>query len=525
MASGLETAGSPIISCECGAATEERANALESHSSSHEVRRWHDAFQPIQLIYIVCVTTVGLFIVYVRQRVPGMGGNDITYSLLVLCALCLFPKGTASAKGSKTAPGGSDNNRSASLPSSVQDSRVLSPAPSRLYYLDNLKVFMTFSVILHHITIGYGSAGGVDGFVIGNFHNWFSSASVVVLCVNQSYFMCAFFFISGYFTPSSLARKGVQEFVRDKFMRLGLPLFAFFLLFNGVVRWFAVVVVAEESMSGYWPVGLGPPWFLQVLLLFNFVFVFLIGVDGVPTVDCPTPRCILCLGAGVGLVQGFFMMLGFTLWGIPLAQGSLPFDILFFAGGCLAKKNQWLPKFQQTMLALSSPAVVLVHCVAFLCILMTALFGPAGPYHQCTTSEVPAEASPLTWSTVLSSLLVMGVMMGLMTVSVSMCVFRWFAVNANASSAATVFFSEAAYGVYIMHPLVWPVVSWTYVKILRTMGYTLSFALCDGLVTSSDDIGVGAVACGWLYTLTLSNFILWPLAFYVRKLPGLRNVL
>ena len=35
--------------------------------------------------------------------------------------------------------------------------------------------------------------------------------------------MCVFFFISGYFTPSSLARKGLRGFLRDKFKRLGLP--------------------------------------------------------------------------------------------------------------------------------------------------------------------------------------------------------------------------------------------------------------------------------------------------------------
>merc|ERR1712072_1290309 len=35
--------------------------------------------------------------------------------------------------------------------------------------------------------------------------------------------MALFFFISGYFTPSSLDRKGVAGFVRDRFKRIGIP--------------------------------------------------------------------------------------------------------------------------------------------------------------------------------------------------------------------------------------------------------------------------------------------------------------
>jgi len=39
-----------------------------------------------------------------------------------------------------------------------------------------------------------------------------------------------FFFISGYFTPSSFRKKGKYAFIRDKFKRLGIPFV--------VVSWF-----------------------------------------------------------------------------------------------------------------------------------------------------------------------------------------------------------------------------------------------------------------------------------------------
>jgi len=71
------------------------------------------------------------------------------------------------------------------------------------------------------------------------------------------------------------------------------------------------------------------------------------GAGGLPQVECPSPGTLLGMGVSVGILQQFFQLVGFTLWNIPLAQGSLPFDILFFAGGCLAKQNKWLEKFQE----------------------------------------------------------------------------------------------------------------------------------------------------------------------------------
>lgn len=107
-----------------------------------------------------------------------------------------------------------------------------------------------------------------------------------------------------------------------------------------------------------------------------------------------------------------------------------------------------------------------------------------------------------------------------------MNLIQLFSVYVNFSNKTTQFFSEAAYGVYILHAAVWPVVSYTYVLILRASGVSLSFTeATDGVVVSSDDIGTWRVALGFLYTFFVSNLILWPLAFYLRKLPGLRNVL
>jgi len=40
--------------------------------------------------------------------------------------------------------------------------------------------------------------------------------------INQSYFMSAFFLLAGYFTPFSLERKGIKQFLIDRLIRKAL---------------------------------------------------------------------------------------------------------------------------------------------------------------------------------------------------------------------------------------------------------------------------------------------------------------
>ncbi len=91
----------------------------------------------------------------------------------------------------------------------------------RLYYLDNLKVFLIILVILHHVGQAYGTTGGI----------WFYSypgervrALGLFFLFNASFFMGLFFFISGYFFPGSFDRHKSPNFITDKLVRFGIPL-------------------------------------------------------------------------------------------------------------------------------------------------------------------------------------------------------------------------------------------------------------------------------------------------------------
>jgi glucans biosynthesis protein C len=54
----------------------------------------------------------------------------------------------------------------------------------------------------------------------------------IFIDINQAYFMGLLFLISGYFSPQSLDRKGPARFVRDRLIRLGIPLVVFYFVLN-----------------------------------------------------------------------------------------------------------------------------------------------------------------------------------------------------------------------------------------------------------------------------------------------------
>ena len=83
-------------------------------------------------------------------------------------------------------------------------------AVSRLSYLDNLRIYLTVLVIVHHASIAFGVGGDwlVDDPSVDEISPIFLT---FFTAVNQSYFMSAFFLLAGYFTPRSLEKKGLPR--------------------------------------------------------------------------------------------------------------------------------------------------------------------------------------------------------------------------------------------------------------------------------------------------------------------------
>src|SRR5260370_41631088 len=119
----------------------------------------------------------------------------------------------------------------------------------RELYIDRLRSVMTVLVVLHHTAITYGAPGGWYYNELRPSGSVSSLLLTLFVATNQAYFMGFFFLLAGYFTPASLERKGYARFLGDRFLRLGLPLFAFIFVLNPLTA----PLLHAYKCKGFWP--------------------------------------------------------------------------------------------------------------------------------------------------------------------------------------------------------------------------------------------------------------------------------
>jgi glucan biosynthesis protein C len=168
----------------------------------------------------------------------------------------------------------------------------------RLHYLDNLKVFLTMLVIVHHVGQAYGPTGGFWQYKSSLHENipWLG----LFFAVNAGFFMGLFFLISGYFLPGSFDRKGSHA-VKDKLRRYGIPLlfaalvmvplemYFYYINYSGnrplsFIKYFLNIYLGIGGKPAWvkatigWPeFNFGHLWFVEQLLVYSLVF-FLISI-------------------------------------------------------------------------------------------------------------------------------------------------------------------------------------------------------------------------------------------------------
>jgi hypothetical protein len=97
---------------------------------------------------------------------------------------------------------------------------------------------------------------------------------------NQAWFMGALFLLAGYFTPGSFDRKGAAGFLKNRSLRLGVPVLAAIFLLDPVARIGLFLmpseltgITAPLTFAAYPKLlGLGPLWFALMLLIFSFLY-------------------------------------------------------------------------------------------------------------------------------------------------------------------------------------------------------------------------------------------------------------
>ena len=111
--------------------------------------------------------------------------------------------------------------------------------PARLLFIDNLRWLLPVVVIAVHVAVTYGSVG--SWFYVEPATSKVEAGILSLLVVlAQSFGMGFFFMVAGYFTPRSYDRKGAASFLKDRALRLGLPLLVFALAVSPWLEWMAL---------------------------------------------------------------------------------------------------------------------------------------------------------------------------------------------------------------------------------------------------------------------------------------------
>jgi len=233
-------------------------------------------------------------------------------------------------------------------------------ATSRLLFVDNIRVFLTILVLLHHLMVIYAGSGswiyneGREDAVTNAIGTWFCA-------VNQAYFMGLFLLISAYFVPGSYDRKGAGRFLKDRLVRLGIPLAVYcwivrpLLLYVGLAmrgdlrapfwRWFP-----RQYFRDYGIIGGGPLWFIETLLIFSLVYVLwrLLARPrpAQPAVEArfPGSASIALFALLVGVATFLVRLWRPVGWAFPPLNLQFPFFaqyIALFAVGLVAYRRNW----------------------------------------------------------------------------------------------------------------------------------------------------------------------------------------
>ena len=227
----------------------------------------------------------------------------------------------------------------------------------RLYYLDNLKIFLTCLVIAHHASQAYGPTGGEWAYHNSNGTiGWLGN----FMTVNASFFMGLFFMISGYFVPASFQGQKLGVFITKKLRRLMVPVLILLVAIVPIYFYFAAMLHApirtgffDYYFNTYWKndlISYEHGWYLVNLFFYCLIYALamrLIKKQRENVLQSFKTYYLFMLAALIGLISYFVRLVSpidkwIDLFGfIGMEPAHVPQYILFFLFGSIAYKYDY----------------------------------------------------------------------------------------------------------------------------------------------------------------------------------------
>ena len=218
---------------------------------------------------------------------------------------------------------------------------------SRLFFIDNLRVSLVILVLLHHVSIVYSAI--IPFYYVEPPTNDPTAFLVFLIfaLVNQAWFMGALFLLSGYFTSGSFDRKGPRLYLKDRLLRLGIPLIVFFFVLNPISVPGTIISFTWQEYLRF--LGMGPMWFVAMLLIFNLGYTGLRMLkknDTSHTMNKSAKITYLRIGVFImALATASYAVrtvvpIGKDIFGFPTLS-YLPQYLSFFVLGIIASRNNW----------------------------------------------------------------------------------------------------------------------------------------------------------------------------------------
>jgi len=242
----------------------------------------------------------------------------------------------------------------------------------RLYYLDNIRSFVIFFVILQHAALIYARYDGTQ--------NISQTIYRFIIGFTDIFMMPMLFFIAGYFALASIRKQGPQKFLRSKFLRIWipwlkglfllLPLSVYFLDMLKQLRAGSEVMAFGDHFMNFMAIIFTPHtgfvkagqlsprhlWFLSVLFAFFVLFTLLYVLSGKiiskqHDKEHSSSKIIIALITAGVLSAVFYFMVSFAIgWGYkPVSIFNIVYSdcartssyVVYFILGLYAFKGKW----------------------------------------------------------------------------------------------------------------------------------------------------------------------------------------